>query len=184
MARLISAAECVAVGVGAGLATTDLERLIDQEEAEIVRRFGAHTAARTEDLEPARDAESLYLSRAASAITSVTEYQFLGDTAPLTRAATDYVLFAGQGRLVRTAGSLAWGRLVTVVYTPVDDTSLRKAVLLDLVRVAVGQAADPGGGGEEIIGDMGARVSIKGAGKVTDWAEARRLAYGRLGWLS
>lgn len=177
---LLTPAELQALGVGEGLSTSSLQALIDYEEAEIVRRFGAHTASITEPVMPT--GRSLYLRRPVSSVTSITEYLYVGDPQPATRAAADYYVWGDEGRIERAAASQGWGAVCVVVYTPADDQSLRKSVLIELVRLS----ADGGGvaGGEETIQDAGGRVTFKAASSAEQVA-ARSAQYERLGrWMS
>jgi hypothetical protein len=127
-----------------------LQRLIDAEDAEIVRRYGA-PATQTQVLRGG--SASLYLSRQASAITSVSEE--VGGTVTAL-AADDYELWSG-GILEREAdgtnGRAAWGERVTVVYVPVADAEQRTACLAQLVQLAVRYS---GVASESIGGDYSA----------------------------
>lgn len=176
---LLTAAEVQALGVGGDLAAADLQDIIDREEAEMIRRYGAHTASITESVRP--NGRSVYLKRAVSSVTSVAEALYLGDASPVTRAATDYVIWSEEGRLERAADGAGWGAMVTVVYTPVDGTNLRTMVLLELVKIAVSQGG--GGGANETIREGDVSYAASG-GMAADYAAARAAQYARLGWLS
>lgn len=189
---LLTAAEAQARGVGVGLDPADLQAIIDAEAAELVRLFGPAYAgdetdppSYTETVQPR--GESLYLRRAIAAVTSVTELRHIGDPVPVVRPATDYYAWAAEGRIQRAPDSLRWGRLCTVVYAPADDTTLRTAVLLELVRIATEQTAEAGGS-ESVTAPDGssyrttaATGSRAGAG---GWEAARARQYARMGWLS
>lgn len=119
---------------------TDLEdapiqRLLDDAEDEIVKVFGA-TLTHVDWL-PGRTA-NLFLSRAAASITTVVETISLTDT---TLAADDYELHHNGKSLWRkwdgTNGRLRWGDRAKVTFVPVSDTSQRKRVQLDLVKLAI-----------------------------------------------
>lgn len=179
---LLTAAEAQALGVGAGLAPADLQRILDDEETELVRQCGPHTGAITEVLRTRRGDDSLLLSRAVGTVTRITEQLYVGDPQPTTRDAADYQVWADEGRIERAAISLAWGAVVTVVYTPADTQALRRSVLLELARIAAEQAASAGAGGGSVSG-LGYSVS-GGGGTATDWSRARQAQYGRLGWRS
>lgn len=116
------------------LSNDALQRLIDSEDGEITRRFGAPTA-QTETL---RGGEThLFLSRLVSSITSISEE--VNGTAT-TLAADDYDSWWNQAleRLEDgTNGRSTWGDRVTVVYVPQDTTAQRKAALVQLVQLAV-----------------------------------------------
>lgn len=177
---LLTPADVQALGVGVDLATATLQAVIDREEAELTRRFRApQAAAITETVRPRGD--SLYLKRAISTVTSVHEALYIGDPAPALRAVTDYVIWAEEGRIERSALAAGWGPLVTIVYTPPDETSLRQSVLLELVRIATEHGS--GGGGSETVSEGGSSVTLQ-QGKAADYAAARAAQYARLGWLS
>lgn len=178
---LLTPAQAQARGVGLGVDDATLASIIAAEEAEIVRRFGANAPGPvTETL--AGGQQSLYLKRAIASVTSVAESLYLGDPAPQTLTSAGYVVWADEGRLQRIYdfyGSVCWGPLVTVVYVPVDDTSLRTSVLAELVRIATEQTA---GSGQ--ISGLGYSVSVGGAGDGADWQRQRGAQYARLGWLT
>lgn len=111
-----------------------LQRLIDAEDAEIVRRFGAPTT-QTDVLRGGE--ERLFLSQLASTITSVTE-EVAHTTTVL--ATDDYEVWWSQelDRLTDgTNGRRTWGERVTVVYVPQTMTAQRVACLTQLVQLAV-----------------------------------------------
>jgi len=176
---LITPAEAQALGAGLVLSTAELQALIDREEAELVRRFGPNYAALTPISEQTEGGGcSLYLKRAIASVTSIAEYYYLGDTATAL-VATDYYVWGSEGRIARLPESMKWARLVTVVYTPQDDTELRKMVLIELIRIAESQSA---GGGSV----AGLSFSVSGGSDTTGagWASQRERQYARLGWLS
>lgn len=168
MTRLVSAAEVNALGAGGGLSDANLEAIIDREEAELIRRFGAHTGSRAEIIQGG--GVNIFTRRPISSITSITQVMYLGDTATTTLTTDDYYPWLLEGRLQHLWG--LWGPAVTVTYTPVDDTELRKAVLIELVRVGVSQ--DTG----QAVSGLGYSISgSKGAG---DWNIQRERIYARL----
>jgi hypothetical protein len=179
---LLTAAEAQALGVGAGLVPADLQRILDDEEAELVRRCGAHTGLITEVLRTRRGDDSVFLSRPIGAVVSLSDQLYVGDPLPTPRDAADYQVWASEGRIERAAMSLPWGAVVTVSYSPADTQALRRSVLLELARVAIEQAASVGAGGGSVSG-LGYSVS-SGGGTATDWGRARQTQYGRLGWRS
>lgn len=124
-----------------------LQRLIDANEKEIIRKFGAH-ATQIDYVEPGRS-DCLFLSRPPSEITEVVERW--GDT-ETTLSADDYELIANWKRLNRlstgTNPTSFWGDRVKVTYTPVDQNDERKGVLVDLCKLEIeytGNAADSSG---------------------------------------
>lgn len=180
---LLTPAEVQALGVGLDLTTASLQSVIDAEEAELNRRFGTATGPIIESIEGS--GKSLYLKRAVSTVTTVVESLYLGDSAPTTLTALDYYIWAPQGRLQRlwtgTTPASHWGGLVTVTYVPVDDTSLRKTVLLDLIRINTEQSASGGG---ESVGGLSFSIGAKGGGTSASFDTQRSSAYARMGWLS
>lgn len=113
-----------------------LQRLIDAEEEEILRRLGA-PLTQTESF-PVRSQTQLYLSRRASTIVSITEEIEGGATTTL--AADDYELWWNQSLEREPDGTnprSSWGERVTVVYTPQDTTAQRIGLLVQLVQLAV-----------------------------------------------
>lgn len=170
---LLTPAEVQAYGVGLALSTSDLQTVIDQEEAEIVRRFGSAAGARTETVRGG--ASSIFLKRAISSVSAVSEYYYLGDTATAL-ASTDYYVWGDEGRIERILTAGKWGALISVTYTPVDDTLLRKSVLLDLIRIATEQPTS----GESVSG-LSFSIGASG-GDTAGYIDQRAAAYARLGW--
>lgn len=168
MPSLVSTTEVNAIGAGGGLGDSDLQVVIDREEAELIRRFGDHTGSRTEVIQGG--GRVLFTRRPISSITSITEVYYLGDTASTTLTTADYYAWLTQGRLERLGG--LWGAAVSVTYTPIAETDLRKAVLLELVRLAVSQDA-----GQSVSG-LG--YSIDGNVSTLQWQAARERLYARL----
>lgn len=121
--------------VSSELAADALQRLIDSAEEAIVGRAGP-PGARTEMV--GGGGSFVALERPASAITSVSETWWSTTTA---LAADDY-LVRPDGYLLQRIGTGTnprwrwWGR-VTIVYTPVDDTSTREEVQIALVKLSL-----------------------------------------------
>jgi hypothetical protein len=140
------------------LADSALQRLIDGEEAEIVRRFGPHTTAdETFEVSPWDLAQGgmfpwgypwgevfpwgasnwLALGRPAQSITTLTEW--IG-TVSTVLSATDYAVRAAI-RIERLPTGpnprLGWGHRVEVVYVPADDSARRVRVLINLVQLSL-----------------------------------------------
>lgn len=119
---------------------TALQAILDSEEGEIVKRYGAHASA-TELL---RGGERLlFLTRPAASITSVTEEVdgVFAEPSVTVLAADDYRIWQGGRYLERlTTGTnprLYWGDRVTVVYTPADETAQRTLILVNLCKLAI-----------------------------------------------
>lgn len=117
------------------LADEALQRLLDSEEGEIVRRYGEHATA-TEVL--VGTLAGVLLSRPALSVTSVTEES--PDADPLELAADDYVAWYGGRLLTRsmngTNPAWSWAPRVTVVYVPVSNVEQRRLVLIRLCQLA------------------------------------------------
>jgi hypothetical protein len=175
---LLTPTDAQAMGAGLSLTTAELQTVIDREEAELIRLFGAHYDGTAVTEQATGGGSSLYLKRAIGTVSSVAEYYYLGDTAT-TLAATDYHVWSEEGRISRLPEYARWGRLVTVVYTPQDDRNLRRMVLIELVRIATEQSTAGGSVG-------GLSFSIGGGGDTTGagWKAQREAQYARLGWLS
>jgi hypothetical protein len=128
---LVTVAE-VQAATGSPLSTTDLQVIIDRTEDELTDLAGPYDAsAMTENLKGGR--ESLMLKRPVTAVTSVTEYTLSDMVTGTVLAASKYYLFPDHG-LLKRAGQV-WGPLVKVIYTPQDQTALRKQVIIDLIRL-------------------------------------------------
>lgn len=171
---LITVAEIQALGADGGLTDEQLQFVIDREEAELVRRYGYPTGSRTETIDGYDRA--VFTKRRISSVSAVTETYALGDTATTLTANTDYYVRAELGMIIRLPEYIRWARLVTVTYTPVDDSNLRKQVLVELVRLTTNQ--DTG----STISGLG--YSISGGPKDTlAWQANRESLYARLAGL-
>jgi hypothetical protein len=110
---------------------TDLQSIIDREEAEMVARLGAHgdgSASVTETV--ARVNGMAFLSRAPLSITSITEAAYPGGTAT-TLAASAYYAWLPEARIQFYPGGTLLTpaddrTVVTVVYVPKDDREKRR----------------------------------------------------------
>jgi len=110
------------------LADDAVQRILDANEAEIVRRFGAGSPV-TETLYPLGHAY-LFLSWPATAITSISETR---DGVTTVLAANDYSHAAGSNilrRLDTGTNSYSTWDLVTIAYTVTDATAERRRVLI------------------------------------------------------
>lgn len=127
-----------------------LQRILNAEEAEIVRRYGP-TATQTEMQQGGQTL--LVLWRKAGSITSVIETA-IDNVTQTTLAANDYRLWpSGQlERLVTgTHPAAFWAPLVTVTYVPEDQSAQRKGVLVQLAALAAkynGLKSESVGGGD------------------------------------
>lgn len=171
---LLFADEAQARGVGTDMDEDALQELIDAEEVQMVRRFGAHgDGVATVTGVFMRHGRNIYPPRPYLSITSVKTAAYPGGTLT-TLAATSWYAWANYielypgGLLVDNSGET-----VSVTYVPVDDRALRKEVLLNLVKLTIGETALPVGR----VSGMG--FSIEGGG---DQGGARSALYRRLGY--
>lgn len=171
---LVTPADVNAVNAGGGLSDANLQAVIDREEAEIIRRFGAHYVDGSTTVSETVPGErlSIYLRRALTSVSSIVEYDYLGDTSPATLTSTDYYTWSAQGRIERLPRGVRWGAAVVVTYVPADDNDLRSQVLIELVRVGAAQNT-----GQAVSG-LG--YSIGGNVSAQDWQHARAMQYTRL----
>jgi hypothetical protein len=154
--------------VQTGLSDTQVQRLIDREEAEVVARYGAHYDGTAITEVCSGGTCSLFLKRKIGSVSSITEAQSLGG-ATTTLTSTQYAAIAGEGRIVRLSEGTRWGRSITVSYIPVDDRPLRKQVLIELVRLALEQTAMKS---ENVAGEYSYQAP--------EWEAARAAQYRRL----
>lgn len=164
---LLSVAELRAA-VNTSKTDTQLQEVIEREEAEVIVRYGAHYtgAAITEACDGGTS--SLFLKRRIGSVSSITEAQSLGGTATALTS-TQYHIVANEGRIVRLSEGMRWGRHVTVNYIPADDRPLRKQVLIELVRLALEQTAMKS---ETVAGEYSFQAP--------EWEAQRRALYRRL----
>ena len=134
---LLSVAELRAQ-VATQLTDPQLQAVIDREEALIVTQYGGHYVdASTAFTEKYRGGgENLFLRRAVTSVSSISERVGLAD-APLILSTDAYFVWANEGYLTRLPEGTRWGQHVTVAYVPQDDSALRKAVLIDILRLAL-----------------------------------------------
>lgn len=154
--------------VSTDLDDTQLQTVIDREETEVIRRYGAHYdgSAITEVCDGG--ACGVYLKRRIGSVSAITEAQSLGGT-QTTLTSTQYYAVANEGRIIRLSEGTRWGRYVSVSYVPQDDSNLRKQVLIELVRQALEQTAMKS---ENIAGEHSYQAP--------DWEAQRRALYRRL----
>jgi hypothetical protein len=136
--------EEVKVRIHTSLTDAQLQTVIDREDAEIVRRFGAHyvdgTTSVSETLQGGM--ANLYLKRGIASITSVVEKYILpSETGYTLTEDTDFCSWGAEGRIERLPVGLKWSRFVVVSYVPQDDNARREEALLALVRIALSRTA-------------------------------------------
>lgn len=120
--------------VSTGMSDANLQTVIDRIEAEITAKVGAPQtdAYDTSIVKTLRgEGENLFLPTEIYSVTSIVE-----DTASL--AGTEYQVWNG-GVIERLPLGARWGDRVVVTYKPADDRSLRKSVVIDLVRLTLNQ---------------------------------------------
>lgn len=135
--------EQVRATVKTALSETQLQAIIDDEEALLVARYGAHgdgTTNITDTYEaPAHDGVNLFLRRPAASVYAITVAAKGGGTAT-TLSSTVYQVYAREGRIEHLGNG--WGiGVVNVTYAPIDDRPLRRRVLTELVRLSIEQTA-------------------------------------------
>jgi hypothetical protein len=134
---LVTIAEVRAM-VTTGVQDTALQAIIDREDAVMVQRCGAHfvdTSTRiTETLHGGY--ALLHLSQKVTSVYRVTE-----DGTVLSQTAGDFRVWEMEGTLERLPAGAVWGAVVAVIYVPYNDNDRRKAVLIELVRLALDRMA-------------------------------------------
>lgn len=134
---LVTVAEVRAM-VTTGILDTSLQAIIDREEAIMVQRCGAHYAStstrNTETLSGGYT--KLYLTQKITSIYRVTE-----DSVVLSQTDGDFRVWELEGCLERLPAGSLWGAVVSVLYVPYDDNERRKAVLVEMVRLALERTA-------------------------------------------
>ena len=118
--------------------TDELQRLIDDDDAEVVRRCGPHKidGALTDVLRGG--SVRLFPSQAVEGITSVTETAW--DTVTVL-SHDDYRTWYGGRMLERLSNGshprADWGERVELTYTPVDTDPQRRMAIIRLVRLGL-----------------------------------------------
>jgi hypothetical protein len=156
--------------VQTGLDDTQLAALIEREEAEVIARYGADYVDGVTPISetPQGGMSNLYLKRRIGSIVSIDEALVLGGSAS-TLAASQYHVWADQGRITRLPEGTRWGCSVVASYVPQDDRPLRLQVLIELCRLALEQTAMKS---ESVAGEY--------AFQAPDWELARKRLYRRL----
>lgn len=155
--------------VETALDDTDLQAIIDDEEAEVNRRFGQPGDGSTAVSETlAGGGGELFLSRPFVSISSVSERLSLSSS-DVMLTASDYLTWPEQGRITRMTTGRTWGARVVVTYIPVDERPRRRQVLTELVRLTLQQTAMKS---ESVAGEYSYTAP--------DWDAARQALYQRL----
>lgn len=127
--------------VDTDLGDTAIDRLLADADAEIVRRYGAHTTNIVETFTPPPGAVTIQTDRAISAVVSIieTEETDIGES-DVTLDPADYEVMR-ERTIRRVSGGLhssaTWAPIVVVTYTPESDDARRIGVTIDLVKLAV-----------------------------------------------
>lgn len=143
MTNLLTAAEFKAV-MPIGMSDDDLDDVIERVEAEVNAIIGAPYSDALELTETygttGSGVRSLFVERPISSVTSITEYDaFSSDaTSETLTEGTDFYVWSDRGQIDRIDAS--WGARVVVVYVPTDRRTERKAMLIDLVRLALSRS--------------------------------------------
>lgn len=130
------------------LPDTAVQRVIDAEDAEIIRRHGSLDSAL--EIFDGTKGKYLFLSRPAQSIVSVT--YTINDQVPLVLDASDYQLTNGQQLLRYNFGTNPmsyWDYRNEVTYIPRDDAAQRTMVLIDLCKLSLQYQAVQG----QTVGD-------------------------------
>lgn len=113
-----------------------LQRLLDAADGEILKRYGVHSGTVTEIIDGGEGL--VFLSRPVLSITTITERTGLTDTI---LAANDWRTWYDNRAIERlnsgTNGAELWAERVTVAYVAKDESAIRKAVELELVKAAI-----------------------------------------------
>lgn len=128
------------------MSDAELQRIIDEANAEVIRRFGAHSDAEnpvTETIVVESPGYHLYPGRPVSSVSTVTEYtgSSVGDETETALSADDYrLLYAGRALRRLTSGTNPrshWGHRVDLEYVPENDGNQRQEVILKLAMLAL-----------------------------------------------
>jgi len=171
MASLLTIPEVQAV-LPSALDDRHLQEVVEREEAEIIKHYGAHYVDGSTPLIEVHPGggKSLFLRRGITSVSEVQERLNVSDS-PAIRASTDYFVWLEEGRLERLPVGAKWGLWVQVSYVPLDDRTQRKQVLLDLIRLALERQALQS---ESVAGEY--------SYSAPDWEEARAKLIRKLGF--
>lgn len=127
--------------VDTDLTDTALQRILDDADAEIVRRFGEHTTANVEVHRPGGGELRLFTDRKVASITTIVEtLRTVVGEQTVTLSADDYTLESDRCIRRESNGTNSrdwWAEIVTVTYLPVSDDARRTRVTIDLCRLAL-----------------------------------------------
>ncbi len=123
-----------------------LEDVIAREEAFVVRHCGPHyvDASTFATLTLAGGCKNLYLPQRPASVHALTE-----DDVTLVED-TDFRIWPAAARIERLPAGCTWGEVCVVEYLPADDREERKALIIELVRLALERTALQG---ESVAGE-------------------------------
>lgn len=126
--------------IDSDLVDAALQRIIDAADAEIISRFGDHTANVVETR--TGGGRLIFLDRPALSVSSITEHLGMPyEEDDTTLVADDYRLWYGGRAIERLAsGTNArtyWGDRVVVTYVVVQEIARRTRVEIDLCKLAI-----------------------------------------------
>ena len=178
---LITPADVTAV-LSTDLDSAALQSIIDREEAEMVRRFGANADGVTAFTETfTLTGADIFTSRPISSLTSISVVAYVG-ASPSTLATSQYYRVPPLNQ-IRISPFLT-DSFVTVTYVPANDQALRKQVLLDLVRLAMEQFSTSTGKvsglGTGKVSGLGFSIERGGGASASDRNVQREQLYSRL----
>ncbi len=125
---LTSIAEVRAL-VSSRLSDADLAAVITREEAWLANRVGVLSGVRTDTFRPDPGDAPIYLRRRAASV-------IVTDGGATLVADADYLFTPSTGMIRRL--HRAWRSVVTVAYTPTDESAVKR-VVIELVRGTVGE---------------------------------------------
>ena len=151
-----------------------LQSIIDREEAEMVRCFGATADGVTTFTETFMlTGADIFTARPISSLSSISVVAYVG-ASPTTLATSQYYRVPPLNQ-IRISPFLT-DSFVTVTYVPANDQALRKQVLLDLVRLAMEQFSTSTGK----VSGLGFSIERGGGASASDRNVQREQLYSRL----
>jgi hypothetical protein len=172
MPSLVSIAEVRAL-VRTRLSDSDLQAVIDREEAWLAGRVGALTGSRTDTFTPGIGDTPLYLRRRAESVVltddgrtlAASEFLFTPSTGMIRRIWTPDLTNSPPWRQLY----LGWQGTVTATYSPSDEAAVER-VVIELVRGTVGET----GYDSESLGDY-SYTRGESAGRLSRYDLARSI---------
>lgn len=129
--------EEVRAQIPTGLSDAQIQAVIDREEAAVVRLYGPHyTGEELVEVLAGGGRALLFLPRRLQSVTALEVWNG-SDWEPVDTSL--YYVWPESGIIENLAGT--WPERVRVTYVPADDSEERKAVILELVRLALSREA-------------------------------------------